>query len=142
MLNGIRQGKYGNFPYLSRPTIPYPTPFNFLNGIEIRIILNKRMRLGWGVIRPEPILLASHRSLFWIGRHLLLLVLFIIYFFSLTTFLPLGSFVFLQDSGDLLYIREWRPKSKGDILQGGFPFGLVKRQNVSHGNGNTWKSFS
>ena len=36
-----------------------PTPFNFLNGIGIRIILNKQDGVGMGATHPEPTPLQS-----------------------------------------------------------------------------------
>ena len=45
----------GGYENLSYP----PILFNFLNGIEIRIILNKRGEVGMGAPSPEPIPLPS-----------------------------------------------------------------------------------
>ena len=38
----------------TRPTLPHPASFNFLNRIGMRIILNKRGGVGMGATRPEP----------------------------------------------------------------------------------------
>ena len=37
------------------PALPRPTPFNFLNGTEMRIVLNKRGRVGMRETDPEPV---------------------------------------------------------------------------------------
>ena len=37
----------------TQPTLPHSASFNFLNRIEMRIILNKRGGVGMGATRPE-----------------------------------------------------------------------------------------
>ena len=50
----VKQGGYGNLSYP-----PRPAQFKFLNGMWMRIILNKRGWVGMGASRPEPASLPS-----------------------------------------------------------------------------------
>ena len=54
----VKQGGYGNLSY------PRPAPFKFLNGMGMRIILNKRGGVRMGATRPEPAPLPSLNTAF------------------------------------------------------------------------------
>ena len=53
----VKQGRIGGYGKFAYP--PHPTSFNFINGMKMKIVLNKQGTVEMGVTRSKPASLSS-----------------------------------------------------------------------------------